>query len=301
MAQKDVLDRFYTQADVVDSCLVYLTGEMGIEYDQFSVIVEPSAGSGAFSSKLPNRRLAYDIRPAEDANGIEERDWFSVIRSDILPNGSPTDVPLTGSPDSSMTEILVVGNPPFGLRSSVAKRFITHAISIGATTIAFVLPDVFAKMSNQRCFPKEWRLVGVLKLRRDAFTIGGEPYHVPCSFFVWTRSDGIMPGIDLRERPVPQPREFSYLKRGDGAAHFSVNGNSGRVRDIADITNPKAEHYIQVSDGYDVGEIRERLASLDLSFKSSANGGVAWVNRDDINRAWLAQYDDGTDDGRNIE
>jgi hypothetical protein len=94
----------------------------------------------------------------------------------------------------------------------------------------------------------------------------------------------------MRETPVPQPKEFSYLKRGDDAAHFSVNGNSGRVKDISEITNPKAEHYIRVNDGYDVSEIRQRMSKLDLSFKSSANGGVAWVNRDDINRALQSQY-----------
>lgn len=276
MAQKDTLDRFYTQDDVVNACLSYLTGEMGVSYDRFAAIIEPSAGSGAFSSRLPDRRLAYDICPADGADGIEERDWFSVTAVDVLPDGRG--------------EVLVVGNPPFGLRSSVAKRFVAHAIDVGATTIAFVLPDVFSKMSNQRCFPEGWRLVGVLGLRRDAFTIDGEPYHVPCSFFVWTCSDDVMRGTDLRETPVPQPKEFSYLRRGDERAHFSLNGNSGRVKDVCDITNPKAEHYIRVSDGYDVDEVRQRLATLDLSFKSSANGGVAWVNRDDINRTWIAQY-----------
>ena len=161
---------------------------------------------------------------------------------------------------------------------------------VGATTIAFVLPDVFSKMSNQRCFPEGWRLVGVFGLRRDAFTIDGEPYHVPCSFFVWTRSDDIMPRTNLRETPVPQPKEFSYLRRGDERAHFSVNGNNGRVKDVSEITNPKAEHYIRVNEGYDADEIRERLGRLALSFRSSANGGVAWVNRDDINRAWFTEY-----------
>ena len=288
MAQKDVLDRFYTQGDVVDACLAYLAEETGVGYDRFAVIIEPSAGSGAFSSRLPARRLAYDICPADGADGIEKRDWFSVTRDEVLRHAQARAG--GGMSQSQGHEVLVAGNPPFGLRSSVAKRFVAHAIEVGATTIAFILPDIFSKMSNQRCFPDEWRLVGVLGLRRDAFTIDGEPYHVPCSFFVWTCSDDIMPGRDLRETPIAQPKEFSYLRRGDAKAHFSLNGNSGRVKDISDITNPKAEHYIRVSDGYDVNEIREKLTALDLSFKSSANGGVAWANRDDINRAWIAQY-----------
>lgn len=276
MAQRDALDRFYTQADVADACLSHLTGRLGIPFDRFAIVVEPSAGSGSFSSRLPDGSFAFDVAPAEGTTGIIARDWFSVTKSDLGATGGE--------------EMLVVGNPPFGLRSSVAKRFVSHAISLGATTIAFVLPDVFAKMSNQRCFPQEWRLVSVLGLRREAFAIGGKPYHVPCSFFVWTRTADIMPGTDLRETPVPQPREFSYLRRGDGRADFSVNGNSGRVKDVADITNPKAEHYVRVSDGYDVATVRQMLSDLDFDFRSSANGGVAWVNRDDINREWLRRY-----------
>lgn len=289
MGKRDGLDRFYTQGDVVEACLAFLTGEMGVAYGRFDAIVEPSAGAGAFSSRLPERRLAYDIEPANGTDGIERRDWFSVGRDEVLAGAR------VARRGGRQTEVLVVGNPPFGVRSSLAKRFVAHAVGVGATTVAFVLPDVFAKRSNQRCFPDAWRLVGILGLRRDAFTIGGEPYHVPCSFFVWTQSDDIMPGRDLREAPVPQPEEFSYLGRGDMRAHFTVNGNSGRVRDVADVTNPKAEHYVRVSDGYDAEEIRGRMESLDLRFRSSASGGVAWVNRDDINRAWRDAYGQGAE------
>lgn len=281
MAQKDTLDRFYTQADVVDACLSHLTDEVGIKFERFSTIVEPSAGSGAFSSKLPEGSFAFDVAPAVGATGIATKDWLAITRED-----------LNRADGEDGGDFLVIGNPPFGIRSSVAKRFITHGVSLGATTIAFVLPDVFSKMSNQRCFPDGWRLVSVLGLRREAFTIDGQPYHVPCSFFVWTTSPDVMPGTDLREAPVPQPKAFSYLGRGDERADFAVNGNSGRVRDVREITNPKAEHYVRVSDGYDVAEVRQRLANLDLDFRSSANGGVAWVNRDDINRAWHAMYGD---------
>lgn len=266
MGRKDELDRFYTHDDVAADCVATLDSMSPLS--GYDVIVEPSAGSGSFSSLLPPGSLAFDMAPA--APGIERADWFDVTRS-ALGRGNRT---------------LVIGNPPFGTRSSLARHFIRHSIELAADTIAFILPDTFAKESNQRDMPSGWRLVSVTRLRRNAFTLDGNDYNVPCSFFVWTRDDGILPGIDLRETRPTQPPEYRYLSRGDASADFCVNGNSGKVRDVSDVTNPKAEHYVKVNDGFDVSDVRADMAALDLDFRSTTNGGVAWVNRDDINRAF---------------
>lgn len=99
--------------------------------------------------------------------------------------------------------VLFIGNPPFGTRGSLAKRFIAHCIELNATTIAFILPDTFSKMSNQRVFDDSWRLISSIKLPRESFTLRGEPYHVPCSFFIWTSDEKLNPGLDMREtKPI---------------------------------------------------------------------------------------------------
>lgn len=41
-----------------------------------------------------------------------------------------------------------VTNPPFGVRSTLAKTFIKHSINLGAETIAFILPKTFNKRLN---------------------------------------------------------------------------------------------------------------------------------------------------------
>lgn len=114
---------------------------------------------------------------------------------------------------------------------------------------------------------------------------------IPCSFFVWTRLDDYMPNIDLRDKIVPQLDQYTFLTRGDENADFSVNGNNGKTKNLENITNPKAEHYIRVTAGYDVAEIRSIFDGIDYDFKSSVNGGVAWVSQNDINKKFIAMWD----------
>lgn len=141
MGARDSLDRFYTPEETARKCIT------SVPVDDYEYIIEPSAGTGAFSSLLPARRYAFDISPQHES--IEQRDWFDVAREDIVGDS-------VGSTDSE--HMLVIGNPPFGTRSTLTKNFIKHAIELGAGTIAFVLPDTFTKRTNQRCFPGEWRI-----------------------------------------------------------------------------------------------------------------------------------------------
>jgi hypothetical protein len=87
--------------------------------------------------------------------------------------------------------VLFVGNPPFGQRSMLAKSFIRHAIELNATTIAFILPDIFSKTTNQKftLFPKGWHMIDEKKLPDNSFfiidNVGNKKcYHVPCTFYI---------------------------------------------------------------------------------------------------------------------
>lgn len=246
-------DKFYTNAGVARRVVGLIPELAG-----YARIVEPSAGAGAFLPHLPDHALAYDIAP--EAPGIRRADWLRV--NDRADGG------------------LLVGNPPFGERSALARAFIKRGVQQGFETIAFILPETFRKLSAQRTFPPDWRLIVDYDLEEAPFEYGGAPVRIPCVFQVWTRRHG---EEDMRKRAVPQPPEYEFLPRGDAGAHLCLNGNSGRVREPGRVTNPKAEHYIRVRGGEDTAR---RLEALNLEFRSSVAGGVAWVSKNEINEAW---------------
>lgn len=253
------LDKFYTPFEVAKECI-----QLVPEVNSYDLIIEPSAGNGSFSNQL--NCLAYDIDPAKE--NIIQKDWFSVE-------------PILNK------RILVIGNPPFGKRSSVAKQFIKHSQRIGAETIAFILPDTFSKLTNQSkaLFPEEWRLVIEHKLTNCNFILeDNKEYFVPCSFYVWTKRPG---SINLRQRKEKNNNDFIFLPRESKEADFSINGNSGKVKELSNITNPKSEHYIKAKNK-SVEELKNIFSNLDYKFLSSVNGKNAWIGQQDILKAYNA-------------
>jgi hypothetical protein len=252
------IDKFYTQIEVAKECIDLIP-----DIDSYDIIIEPSAGDGSFSSQL--NCIAYDIEP--EAENIIKQDW------------------LTTQPIKDK-RILVIGNPPFGPRSSLAKAFIRHSQAIGAETIAFILPDTFSKLSNQSLslFPKNWKLIVEHKLSNSNFTIQDsvKPYFVPCTFYIWTKRES---NINLRQVKVENSEDFEFLPRNSGNADFTINGNSGKVKNLSEVTNSKAEHYIKARKK-SAEELRKIFEQLDYTFLSSVNGGNAWIGQQEILKAY---------------
>lgn len=257
------LDKFYTKTETAKLCISKTPN-----IEAYDLIIEPSAGAGSFSD-LINNCVAYDIEP--EGNNIIQQDYLR-----LEPNQLP-----------SYNKMLIIGNPPFGVRSSLAKQFIAHSIELGATTIAFILPNTFNKLTNQKVFPQDWHLIKTLPLDDTNFTANGEDYYVPCSFYIWTKEQET---IDLRDKAVAQVPDFQFCPRNCVEADFTLNGNNGKVKDLNQVANPKAEHYIKVNNGYDVAVIRKRLEDLDFIFNSSVNGGNAWLGQQDILKAYRTRY-----------
>ncbi len=270
MAKID-LDKFYTKTAIAKQCIALVK-----DIDDYDTIIEPSAGSGAFSNILPTC-VAYDIEPENDS--IIKQDFFDLEH-------------VAGE------RILFIGNPPFGIRSSLAKQFIRKSMALNASTIAFILPNTFSKVSNQglTLFPKEWRLVVEVPLDANSFLIEGEAYHVPCSFYVWVKDVShkekelsVYGKHDLRKEKVAQPKEFVFLNRSDENADFSINGNNGKVKELEHITNPKSEHYIWVTDRKpeNIENLKTLFKEMTYDFKSSVNGGNAWIGQQEIIKSFI--------------
>tara|TARA_R110002167_G_C12481927_1_gene634682 strand:+ start:61 stop:846 length:786 start_codon:yes stop_codon:yes gene_type:complete len=107
------LDKYYTNDVIVEHCLS-VVDDLIIDYGE---VIEPSAGNGAFSLKIPNC-IAYDIKPEHE----------SIVQQDFL----KLELPYKEGR-------LVLGNPPFGTRNTLSVKFYKHACKM-SDYIAFILP-----------------------------------------------------------------------------------------------------------------------------------------------------------------
>lgn len=116
-------DQFFTNNETAKVCFEIFNNkliELGVDLNEYTY-VEPSAGNGSFYNLFPeDRRIGLDI----------ESQLSEVIIQDYL----------TWQPAES-GKYLVVGNPPFGLRSNLALRFLNH--SNYADFVGFILPQIF--------------------------------------------------------------------------------------------------------------------------------------------------------------
>lgn len=209
-----MVDKFYTNPKVADRCIYHFTNTVSIQSSD--ILLEPSAGNGAFSNKLTNYTVyAYDIEP--NHNSIIQQDFTTFVLPDEWKN----------------KRIHVISNPPFGRQSGLAKKFIKKA-SLFASTISFILPKSFKKDSFRKTFPLDFHLEFEEDLPKNSFLIQDEngnftiSYDVPCVFQIWIRKD--------TTRAVTEPlvpNNFIFCEKSDNP-HFSIRRVGGKAGDISE-------------------------------------------------------------------
>jgi len=260
-SSKHELDKFYTKESVAKECLENL------DLDSYDCVIEPSAGSGAFSNSIKHKNLiALDLKP--EAPGIAAMDWFDYKHT-------------------CKGKTIVVGNPPFGKRNYLSKEFIKHAITF-ADTVAMILPNVYNKHTNQAIFPKGWRLVRVVDIGDNAFTLDGEEYHVPCSFYIFDKSpgDNLMFDASLYK----DCKDFSYCKKEE--ADLFIMGAGCKVKEVSEVTTTNRGYYIKSNIEKHV--LISRLNNTKWYGQSSANGGVWWLSKPELIKLYKEQHETTT-------
>ena len=250
-------DKFYTIESVVKQCIGL------IDFKLYKKIIEPSAGNGAFLKYLPkDNSFGYDIEPEQ--SDIAKQDWFKFY--------------------DDLTDCLVVGNPPFGKRNSLSKQFIKHAISLNTQTIAFILPDVYYKHTLQSVFPKEYRLINSYKLPKNSFTINGESFNLPCTFFIWDKSEG----SDWRTDPYEHTTsdfEIVTKAKSDSTCFYVMGASPNTVKEIIDVSETNRGYYIKPLNKTK-SELMELFKVIDFNGYSCANGNVAWRTKSEIIKSY---------------
>ena len=263
-SEKFNLDKLYTKQSVATFCVSQL------DLSKFDLIIEPAVGAGAFVSAIPDSYrgvvLSYDIEP--EFNGAVTQDWFDFDYRTI----------------ATYKNVLVLGNPPFGVRNKLSLDFILKAYTLpNLHTIAFILPNVYNKHTLQSKIPKDLKLISVTPLETNSFEYQGDPYKIPTSFYVFSKEGE----LDLRFNSTLYTETDDFVYANSADYDFFVMGAAPHVvKDKPSSTN--RGYYIKVKPGKRVSEIIEIFQKINWKEfgNSSASGGVSWFSKPELIKAY---------------
>ena len=209
--QRNTIDKYYTNPDAVNLCIENI--KKNIYMNEFDVIIEPSAGNGAFIDgikSLTYNQLFYDIEPENE----------EIIKQDFL----TLDIRATGLYGNE-NKIHIIGNPPFGRQSSLAIKFIKKSCEI-ANTISFILPKSFKKDSMLKKFPLNFHCIFEIDLPDNSFIVNGVAHNVPCIFQIWEKRTYNRDMIEQIE-----PLHFNFVKKTENPdiSFRRVGVNAGTI------------------------------------------------------------------------
>ena len=261
-------EKFYTIPSVVAQCLALFRESISVGPDD--LIIEPGAGAGAFVAGIKaissNNRF-YDISP--ESPDIEQQDYLEL---DVAPLAA------------AYRRIHVVGNPPFGRQSSIAAKFIRKSCGF-CNSVGFVLPRSFKKESMVRVFPPNFHLLREIDLPLTAFTMGGEPYKVPCVFQVWERQDTLR----AKSSGIIESRYFGFttLVEPPGEIHAAVRRVGGRAGEIfwgeaAVGRCPSSHYFLRFFPNNRLGDTAVRQSLTDVRFSHDNTVGPRSISKKEL-------------------
>ena len=266
MSEKHLnLDKFYTNKDIVGVC--YDAIKTHIHIDKNELIIEPSAGNGAFINiikKLSNNRRFYDIKPENEE--IIKKDFLELHIEDCNVVGSGVGCH-------------IIGNPPFGNKSSKAIAFIKHATNIlMAKSVSFILPISFKKASLQKSFPPNYHLVYQTVLAPNSFTHFGVPKNIKTVFQIWIKKNRAR-RVAVKITPASW---YSFDKKDNSDISIRRVGSKigfVKLREESDNTNTHWFIKINTADN-DISKLLGKLNSL--RFNKENNVGPLSISKQDI-------------------
>lgn len=252
-------DKYYTKLDTARECLERFSSFISIQEND--IVIEPSAGAGVFYFLLKEKyknTLGYDILP----------DHEEIIRQDYLELKSPSKLTLNlgHSLPRLNHKIHVIGNPPFGKQSSLAKKFIKKS-TLFCDTIGFILPKSFKKDSFQSVFPLKFHLIDSFDLPDDSFEVNGISHNVPCCFQIWMKKEQ-----DRVVKPKIKPDGYLFVKKNENPdlSFRRVGVNAGKLSKETKNKSEQSHYFIKVTNG----DVETFMSKYNTQIKFDHNNSV---------------------------
>lgn len=293
---KDSLDRFYTSEVTAKEC--FNEALFFLEQKDWDRIIEPSCGGGAFLNLMIDRfkgtdAIGFDLDPS--CVGVKELgakclNWFDYV-DEYKPSGDDMMNHVMFGYELPSRNVAVIGNPPFGKRNDLSRRFIEHSIYSGATLIAMILPSVYEKHTLQRSFPPNWKLLHNRRLPKNSFVFNGEPYNVHCSFQIWSCMEFSCSDLRWDQPPRVTSGNFKFCiptKFESGVAvdwditpdFFILGASCSTMKSVDDVSSTNRGYYLKDT----CGKLKEALSSINWSDVGcgSVSGNVSWITKPEL-------------------
>ena len=263
--KRDIIDKFYTKPEVVKYCIKFCKIKLNIADDD--LIIEPSAGNGAFINEIKNissNWQFYDLKPENDE--IIRKDFLELNTDNIFDKNSKNN---KNSKNSKNNKIHIIGNPPFGRQSSLAIKFIKKSCGF-ADSISFILPKSFKKNSMKKYFDKYFHLIYEIDLNKNSFLLEKKEYDVPCIFQIWQKRNykreevEILKSINFQFVKKDENPDISFRRVGVYAGNISTEYNDKSIQ----------SHYfikfnLKGKDGKDINELINNLKNIKFELNNT--------------------------------
>lgn len=178
-------DAYFTHPDDVKWCLDQLRRIYGLEG---KTALEPAAGSNVFPKAAPELTWTTNELYPEFSDG-EEHDFHIDF--------------LKGDRGSLGWHDFVIGNPPYGRASAMARKFVIESLE-HSNVVAMVLPKALRRHSTwDKYFPDDCKVVFEEPLPNSTFNLpDGQIKEVGTFFLILERVPGYSRGKMLDYQPV---------------------------------------------------------------------------------------------------
>ena len=245
--KRNIIDKYYTKDIIVDLCLNYV--KTNIKINDTDLIIEPSAGNGAFINgikSLTNNYIFYDIEPEND----------EIIKQDYL---------LYDYSKYKNNIIHIIGNPPFGRQSSTVIKFIKKSC-LFCNSLSFILPKSFKKDSLKNKFPLKYHLIFEIDLPDKSFLVNENEYDVPCIFQIWEKKI-----YNRIKTQILEPISYIFVKKSDNPdiSFRRVGVNAGKIDIKIEYKNIQSHYFIKFLNNKSINDNIEIISKISFDFNNT--------------------------------
>ena len=247
--KRNTIDKFYTKKIVVVQCIELV--KQHIKISKKDLIIEPSAGNGAFIENiktLSTKYKFYDIEPEND----------EIIKQDFL-DFDYTEI------KNNFKNIHIIGNPPFGRQASLAIKFIKKCAEF-AKSISFILPKSFKKDSMKKYFPINFHLIFETDLDNNSFLVNNIESDVPCIFQIWQYQDEPRKVID---KIIPLNFNFVNKQNIPDISFRRVGVKAGTIMKEIEDKSIQSHYFIKFANDKTIDENIDKLKLLHFDFNNT--------------------------------